>query len=554
MRNHGHRLPEKDDQGLTILVAEDDTVQRLVLTALLEKEGYLVLAAETGLSAIALADAYAPDLLLIDAVMPQLSGFEVIAAIRTRPLHTTTPAIVISGLEDIESRMHALAIGADDFIVKPFDGREVLARVRAQLRMVDAWHGRVDGVISSLRATRSRIAQGSRQGNPIEVAQGLVSHLSAELGCSTIITIDAHGEQRFATEPFYAEDFNTIDFGSVPEGLAGATFMTSQTDGCSICGGPGEGSVQAIEAGKWNEGRALLLVGCSGGSSAGDARVVREVADSCQLVFGDRMPSWEADAEHVRWLDLVIDSAAYEMVFQPIVDIRSCRVIAQEALVRFDDGTIPDEALRIATMVGRRAELELALVASSLGNAVALPEGIRVHVNVSPETALDPGLSDLIAAADRRVVLEITENAMFSSANAERLRSSIPASCLLAADDVGAGYAGMSQLLDVRPDIVKLDRAVVSGIDTDAARQALVAGLVQFAQATRSFVVGEGVERFEEWQMLQQLGVDYGQGFYFSRPIRLAEAARMSRVERDHPTSARGIVQRRRELVPTAHS
>ena len=308
----------------------------------------------------------------------------------------------------------------------------------------------------------------------------------------------------------------------------------------------------ALEAGKWNGGRALLLVGCSGGSSGGNVRVAREVADACHIVFGERMSSWEAEAEHTRWLDLVIDSAAYEMVFQPIVDIRSCRVIAQEALVRFHDGTAPTEALRVATTLGRRTELELALVAASLGNAVALPEGIRIHVNVSPETALNPGLSDLIAAADRRVVLEITENAMFSSANAETLRSSIPASCLLAADDVGAGYAGMSQLLDVRPDIVKLDRAVVRGIDTDAARQALVAGLVQFAQATRSFVVGEGVERFEEWQILQRLGVDYGQGFYFSRPIRLADAAQISRVERDHPTSAKGIVQRRRKGVSTA--
>ena len=216
--------------------------------------------------------------------------------------------------------------------------------------------------------------------------------------------------------------------------------------------------------------------------------------------------------------------------------MRTGRVIAQEALARFDDGTPPGEVFNAAKVLDRGVQLEIALAGLALQQAAALPLGVRIHVNVSPATALTSEIRDLVATSARRVVLEITENALFSSSNAELLRSSIPASCLLAADDVGAGYAGMAQLLEYRPEIVKIDRAVVTQIDRDPARQALVAGLVQFAQATRSFVIAEGIERTEEWQQLCELGVDFGQGYLFARPVDLAEAAQMSSCVRHEAT------------------
>jgi EAL domain-containing protein (putative c-di-GMP-specific phosphodiesterase class I)/CheY-like chemotaxis protein len=511
-----------------VLVAEDDTVQRLAITRMIEREGFDVISAETGAGAIALADAHQPDLMIIDAVMPQMSGFEVIAAIRARPGMTTTPAIVVSGLADIESRLNAFAIGADDFMVKPVNRTELVARVRAQLRTVDAWYGRMHSMMSDLRAIRHRISDSEHVATPADAAKSLLPHFPAELGCSTLVTIDAVGRREWASAPFYPEDLADLDLQRVRPRAGGIQLDLGDRRACPLCGAATGSALIATDAGSWDTGRAVLVVGCLERGVA-DLRVVaEEVADACSVVLSERMRNWESDLELVNWLDDVIERQAFEIVFQPIVDMQSGRVIAQEALARFDDGTAPGQVFRVAVALDRRVALELALVETALRQAVALPDGVRIHVNVSPATALTDRLRDSVAGSSRRIVLEITENALFSSSNADALRGSIPASCLLAADDVGAGYAGLSQLLEYRPDIVKIDRAVVAGIDTDPARQALVAGLVQFAQATRAFVVGEGIERDEEWQTLRTLGVDFGQGYYFARPMSVSEAAQMS--------------------------
>jgi EAL domain-containing protein (putative c-di-GMP-specific phosphodiesterase class I)/DNA-binding NarL/FixJ family response regulator len=526
--------PDTADDAATrplILVAEDDPVHRIALTRVLERNGFDVIAAEDGSGAIALADTATVDLLIVDAMMPHVSGFEAIAAIRSRPACSTTPAIVVSGLEDLESRINAYAIGADDFIVKPFDSRELLARVRARLRSADVWHRRVDSMIGNFRSIRRRISDSERFATPSEAVRALVPHLPDELGCSRMIMVDRAGRIEWSSDSIPPENFAGVDLHGVPTGTGANVLAVNAANICPLCGAMQGGSVLALDAGVWSTGRAILLVGCTRRADAGLRAIATEVAEACGVVLSERMRDWESGLELDSWLTTVIDDEAFDVVFQPIVEMKTGRVVAQEALARFDDGTAPGEVFRAAVTLDRRLDLELALVRTALDRAVALPEGVRVHVNVSPATALTTELGDLVSRTSRRVVLEITEDALFSASNAEALRRSIPASCLLAADDVGAGYSGMAQLLELRPDIVKIDRAVVRGIDRDPARQALVAGLVQYAQATRSFVVGEGIECQEEWESLRGLGVDFGQGHLFARPAPLAEAAQMVRFD-----------------------
>ena len=100
----------------------------------------------------------------------------------------------------------------------------------------------------------------------------------------------------------------------------------------------------------------------------------------------------------------------------------------------------------------------------------------------------------------------------------QALRAVLPSGTRIATDDVGVGYGGLAQILDVRPDMVKIGHEVVSWVDEDPARQALVAGLVQFGAATGCTLIAEGVERIEESTALLALGVEIGQGNLFGRP------------------------------------
>jgi EAL domain-containing protein (putative c-di-GMP-specific phosphodiesterase class I) len=92
-------------------------------------------------------------------------------------------------------------------------------------------------------------------------------------------------------------------------------------------------------------------------------------------------------------------------------------------------------------------------------------------------------------------------------------------------DDTGSGYSSLAHILKLAPDLIKLDRDLVSGIDVDPVRRALAAALVSFAAETGAQIVAEGVETEDELVVLRQLGVRYAQGYYLGRPAGLETLA-----------------------------
>jgi DNA-binding response OmpR family regulator len=116
-----------------ILVAEDDPVTARFLCSLLEEKGYEVVLAEDGEQACRLAVDARPDLILTDLAMPYRDGFEVVKTLRDDPRSAGVPVIFVSLRDREEDIVKGLESGADDYVVKPFNARELLARVRKQL-------------------------------------------------------------------------------------------------------------------------------------------------------------------------------------------------------------------------------------------------------------------------------------------------------------------------------------------------------------------------------------------------------------------------------------
>lgn len=514
------------DAGLApprILVTDDDPVQRTLMAAVLRAAGFEVATAADGAEAVAMATACAPDVLVVDAMMPRMNGFEVVAAVRNVPALATMPTLVVSGLEDVQSRVEALAVGADDFIVKPVAPAELVARIEAQLRLADAWTGRVNSMVTSYRSIRRRITDSRRGGTPFETLAAITPQLPRDLSCNAVVVLEDGRPPLWTTDPAPGP-LARLDVEHLEIHQSSLDLLLDGAGTCPVCGtADAGGNVFVASAGAWSNGRALFFAGCTANSADGQRELVEEVAGACCVVLSERDRDWTVDLHMSDWLDGVIATEAFDIWFQPVVDMRTGRVVAQEALARFADGTAPNEVFSVASLIERRVPLELALVRRALSAARAIPPGITVNVNVSPLAAQSPCLAGLVDSADRPVVLEITEHALFRSESAKALRSSMPAGCRLAADDVGAGYAGLAQLVEFRPDIVKIDRSVVTGLDLDSARQALVAGLVQFSEATGCEVVAEGVERAAEQAMLLSLGVYHGQGFLFGRPSGMLE-------------------------------
>ncbi len=226
----------------------------------------------------------------------------------------------------------------------------------------------------------------------------------------------------------------------------------------------------------------------------------------------------ETAAERTR-LEAVIAGRAFHPVFQPIVRIGTGAVVGYEALTRFDDGTAPDGQFADAARLGLGPQLELATLHAALEASADLPAVAFLSVNVSPQLATSGALRGALAGSPRPLIVELTEHvAVVDYAELRAAIAGLGSGVRLAVDDAGAGFASLRHVLELQPDIVKLDRRLIHGIDTDPVRQSLVAGMRHFAQETRFELLAEGIESEAELAMLRDLGVGLAQGYLFGRP------------------------------------
>lgn len=226
----------------------------------------------------------------------------------------------------------------------------------------------------------------------------------------------------------------------------------------------------------------------------------------------------------------LIDSSGIQIVQQPIHSIRSGKPVGVECLARFPDAMMrgPDKWFDEAAEIGRGVELELLAVQCALASIDLVPAEFYVSVNASPETIMSGALQAIFeTVGPRNIVIEVTEHQQVSDFGAlQRALEPISRFARIAIDDVGSGYAGLRHLVDLSPDLLKLDMSLTRDIHEDVARRALVGAMVRFADAIGSKLIAEGIEHREEAQVLQDLGVEYGQGYHYAKPMPIAEAVR----------------------------
>lgn len=228
----------------------------------------------------------------------------------------------------------------------------------------------------------------------------------------------------------------------------------------------------------------------------------------------------------------VIDDDTFEIVLQPIVDLSSGEIVSCEALSRIHGplSRTPDWWFAAAHSVGLGIELEEAALRKALRALAVLPPSVQISVNVGCDLLLTPGFADLFEGMPLdRLTLELTEHdevrdyaAVIGAMHGLRSRGA-----RLSVDDTGSGYSGLTHILRLRPDVIKLDRELVTDIHVDPAKKALAAALVLFAQGIGALVVAEGIEQQAEADCLRELGADYGQGYLFARAMSPEDLVRM---------------------------
>jgi diguanylate cyclase (GGDEF)-like protein len=243
------------------------------------------------------------------------------------------------------------------------------------------------------------------------------------------------------------------------------------------------------------------------------------------------------DEQRENFAALIARPDAVRAVFQPVVSLASGEPVGFEALARFDGnpGLPPSWWFSQA----HRFELGAALEAEAVRVALAAgphPDGHFLAVNLSPSALAAPEVKDVLPPDLSGLVIEITEEERVLDVDAlqghlDPLRAR---GARIAVDDAGEGYAGLQQVMRMRADIIKLDRALVADVHSDPAKIALIGSLVHFARSTGASICAEGVETLDELRVLVHLGVAYAQGWALARPGEAwprvhAEAARICR-------------------------
>jgi EAL domain-containing protein (putative c-di-GMP-specific phosphodiesterase class I)/CheY-like chemotaxis protein len=542
-----------------ILVVDDDDDVRVVVRAILASAGYDSLDAVNGSEGVERAVSERPDLVLLDVMMPNLSGWEVCATLRSLPETAAIPIVMLTVKSEIRDFVAGRQAGADDFVTKPFTKARLLEAVATALAGRDGTRTEPSGPdVSDLRA-RGLLLDGLSGLPTVPVVVDALREkllVDQDLGV-LLIDVEAAGplEDHYGWEVL---DEIVRETAKGLRRLVGTLFSTGDVLAVSRPGGSALVAFVALPAGRDEKEASRRLAGKARqleetlAAVLGDQFIGRihrrlEVSVAASRLRYDPQVRIErlvyraigeaaaaassreerrAAAQREEFVS-ILRRKAIETVFQPIRSLATGRVVAWEALSRGPVGTgfeSPEVLFEYAAKQGEVLNLEglcCALSAKRFGSR----NGGLLFVNVETDVVNDlarGGLEVLspLVALGHSVVLEITERGVIPDFEAVRQGVAVlrRSGFRVALDDAGSGHASLHALAELRPDFLKISQSLVTGLHRDGIKNEIVEMLVKLAGRTGAVTIAEGIETEEELAAVKTAGVALGQGFLLGPP------------------------------------
>jgi len=560
------------NEDAAILVVDDNEDNRYTLTRRLKRIGLKnIVEAENGLEAINKVELQDFDMILLDIMMPIMDGYEVLKRLRSEQRFIHIPIIMISALSDVEDVVKAIDLGADDYLLKPFNPVLLKAKVKAslakkrlieieknfyrdydvttQLAKPDLFLGSLDAEMIKNPETTFAVYYFEfttfhqlSHSTGLEYAEKHIKH------CVDILKTIFAGENYFFGR--LADD--AIAVYSVAKQCR---FLTEQlnieTEVLAPLNETGSANDESIKG----VGQIHLGI-CSTTSKQNNAgQLIANSAFACDLAVKNTMQvAYYDKAKHEKTLakfklepklKQALNEKKLVMYFQPIVLAATGEIKTFEALIRWptENGMIsPGEFIPLAEETGLILDLDdfvMTAVCQQIGQWRKQHPDIRfsVGINVSARHWGDRKLADKVINLIKLnefpgdfLKLEMTESALVGDiesvrSNFELLQSS---GVKIALDDFGTGYASLSYLLDFPFDVLKVDRVFIIDIESDEQKQKLLPAILQISQSLNMETIIEGVETKEQADIVNQCNGDLIQGFYFYKPSPVDEINQLS--------------------------
>lgn len=549
-----------------VLIADDDPAIRLVLRHTMEQDGYHVVEVGTGREAVEATVHMQPDLILMDAVMPELDGFQAITQIKNKPEFENLPILIITALDDDLSVAQAFDVGACDYITKPIKWSVLRHRVKRLLKASDAE-----------RKIRHMAYH--------DTLTGLPNRLLFNDRIEQAISRATRNKTRFALLFIDIDNFKVINDSMGHD--AGDNLLTSltlriqqslrRTDTIARLGGDEfaiilenihlpEDVILVTKSLLGNLGKPLeihqreVYVGASIGISVfpddgEDFGSLLKHADIAMYRAKEtgrntfQFYASEMSAAAMRRMELenslrsAIELEQLVVFYQPKYDLKSREVLGMEALVRWDHpekGIIPpDEFIPLAEETGLIVKLGEWVIKKSCHQLKIWQQAgfsiSNLSINVSPRQFHEQDLAGLFQSVltetgldAHHIEIELTESTLVQNQlNAREVLRQLHAMGLrIAMDDFGTGYASLSYLKDFPIHTVKVDKSFIWGIPTDKQNMAIVRAIIGLTAEMSLSVIAEGVETEEQIEFLKDIGCLQGQGYFWSKPVSAMEFER----------------------------
>jgi diguanylate cyclase (GGDEF)-like protein len=546
-----------------LLVVDDDTSNRAMLSRRLARHGYAVEVAGSGPQALEKINQAHYDLVLLDQLMPGMSGLDLLRLLRATYSPRELPVIMVTSAGQSQSAIEALNQGANDYVVKPVDLPLIASRIQVQLarslrerhispappldllsnrgsflqhlsEAITRWHKNPVGhlAVMLLDLDGFKILNdsfGHHAGDQLlaEVAARLKEAVTG-LPCGSATLAHIGGDEFAALvepcqnrEHLEAAAKALLDSLSQPFTIQGSRISVSASMGVALSPCPGRATAELLRDADLAMYRAKEL--------------------------GKNRFEWFEPALHERarsrmtlGLDLreaiVRDQLA--VFYQPKIQLSTRKVIGFEALLRWRhperDLISPVEFIPIAEETGLIVPIGEWILHRACAQLkrwqTRFPSDppLTMNVNLSGRQLSDP---DLVRRVERvlnetripphTLKLELTESSLVTHLESAReVLARLQALRVgLKLDDFGIGYSSLNYLRTLHFDSLKIDRCFIQRLASDPDSHAIVETILSLARTLRMNVVAEGIEDEAQLDRLIQLGCDAGQGFLFSRPV-----------------------------------
>jgi len=539
-----------------VLIADDNDDVVALLETYLRPLGCEFLVAKDGEEALAVAQTRLPDIVLLDVMMPRRSGWDVCQALKAVQRTSNIAVVLVTGRGDVKDRLTGLQVGADDYLVKPFNRDEVVKRVRALLDRAPAETGPAE---QPARTSLESALLDRTTGLPtVPMVLDRLKEIVIEQNELGIVFVDI--EQFEAIEEEYGWAFFDEFVRRVGESIVAESKVRFRNSIVAVhrVGGSSffvffesRGQDLAQESAldvAFNEMREHLIqsvrerfpalqagqVGFFVGTSRIDyrpqIRLERQIYHGMQIAADVvRDAEQQRKKQLTRELRDIIRRRRVTTMFQPIVRAGDSSIFGYEILTRGP----AHSSFRNSDMLfsfAREAKLAWALESIALENAMRKLKEVdlldrKFLLNLEAEMFGESEfrLHDMVnffAAHRGNFVFELTERAaiedyaVFRGLLAEFRDKGIE----VAIDDAGSGYASLEAIASLSPDYLKITKGLVQTLGEEPIKQDLVRMLVDLAGKINARTIAEGVETVQEYETCRDLGIDLIQGFYIAHP------------------------------------